>query len=170
MSRCSCRHRLPVSGPGAMEGSISIEAMMFIPVLLALLSFGSEALQLLRLEQRLHNVAYNVTQIVTQQGTGQNAAAVSQLAFYQRFVQGQLSALQEGQAALTIEQYNSANGELVPLLQGTGCAGQGNWPQLRVGTLMRVTLCYRLGQGEGGMFRRFWAGRTLVTHFIQEIH
>ncbi|MDM5101017.1 pilus assembly protein FlpK [Aeromonas salmonicida] len=170
MSRCSCRHRRPVSGPGAMGGSISIEAMLFIPVLLALLSFGSEALQLLRLEQRLHNVAYNVTQIVTQQGTGQNAAAVSQLAFYQRFVQGQLSALQEGQAALTIEQYNSANGELVPLLQGTGCAGQGNWPQLRVGTLMRVTLCYRLGQGEGGMFSRFWAGRTLVTHFIQEIH
>ncbi|MGX5835587.1 pilus assembly protein FlpK [Aeromonas piscicola] len=170
MSRCSCRHRLPVSGPGAMEGSISIEAMMFIPVLLALLSFGSEALQLLRLEQRLHNVAYNVTQIVTQQGTGQNAAAVSQLAFYQRFVQGQLSALQEGQAVLTIEQYNSANGELVPLLQGTGCAGQGSWPPLRVGTLMRVTLCYRLGQGEGGMFSRFWAGRTLVTHFIQEIH
>ncbi|MGE6132470.1 pilus assembly protein FlpK [Aeromonas salmonicida] len=170
MSRCSCRHRRPVSGPGAMGGSISIEAMMFIPILLALLSFGSEALQLLRLEQRLHNVAYNVTQIVTQQGTGQNAAAVSQLAFYQRFVQGQLSAQQEGQAALTIEQYNSANGELVPLLQGTGCAGQGNWPQLRVGTLMRVTLCYRLGQGEGGMFSRFWAGRTLVTHFIQEIH
>lgn len=59
MSRCF--RRRSSSGPGTMGGSISMEAMCFIPVLLALLSFGNEALQLLRLEQRLHNVAYNVT-------------------------------------------------------------------------------------------------------------
>ena len=45
-----------ISRPAQNRGSISIEAMLFIPALLALLSFGNEALQLLRLEQRLHNV------------------------------------------------------------------------------------------------------------------
>jgi len=159
-----------ITRPGPNRGSISIEAMLFIPALLALLSFGNEALQRLRLEQRLHNVAYNVTQIVTQQGVGQDAAARSQLVFYQGFVQQQLAALHGGQAALTIEQYNSASGELVPLLQGSVCAGQGNWPPLRVGTLMRVTLCYRPDQQGGGMFRRLWSERALTTHFIQEIH
>ncbi|HHQ4767638.1 pilus assembly protein FlpK [Aeromonas veronii] len=159
-----------ISRPAQNRGSISIEAMLFIPALLALLSFGNEALQLLRLEQRLHNVAYNVTQIVTQQGVTQDAAAVSQLAFYQGFVQQQLAALHGGQAALTIEQYNSASGELLPLLQGSGCAGQGNWPPLRVGTLMRVTLCYRPDVDGGGMFSRLWGDRALTTYFIQEVH
>ncbi|MCE2596746.1 TadE/TadG family type IV pilus assembly protein [Motilimonas cestriensis] len=153
------------------RGSISIEAALCIPVLMLLIVASSQVFSVLRVEQRLTNVAYNITQLVSNKIIMDSPAALLRLGYYQDYADQQLSSVAAGRASLTIERYNAATGLVELLLRGSGCQAQVPWPSLAVGSVVKVTLCYQADiPATKGWMKHIWPHSGFQAHFIQEVN
>ncbi|PKG40167.1 TadE/TadG family type IV pilus assembly protein [Psychromonas sp. Urea-02u-13] len=156
----------------SQRGSISIETALLLPVLIILTLAAADIFQLLRVEQKLTNINYNITQMVTTKKTLASQREIEKFHFYTKFAQQQLNQTIPGEASLVIERYSAENLQVLTLLQSGGaCNPTAPWPDLRIGTLIRVTLCF---QPDQSVYQKLpwsmWPASGFKSHFIQEVH
>lgn len=155
----------------AQKGSISLESALLLPVLIIFTLAASDIFQLLRVEQKLTNINYNITQMVTPKKTLASLREIESFFYYQQFADRQLNNIVPGSASLVIERYSAETSEVLTLLKsGINCTATAPWPKLRIGTLIRVTLCYHPKQTvKNTLPWSVWPESGLKSHFIQEV-
>ncbi|MBD1556165.1 hypothetical protein HC752_04380 [Vibrio sp. S9_S30] len=154
---------------GVHKGSVSIEFLCILPALLILILSTADLLRILRLEQKITDLNYNILQMVSSSKTLDSQAEIEQFHLYQRFVDNELGKRVAGEASVQIETFDRANNKRETLF-GTGvCRATANWPNLATGTLIRVTLCYEVRDTNTNLIWRLWPEERFQSHFVQEV-
>lgn len=150
------------------QGSVSIEMIMVLIVISVLIAFSHELLQLMRAEQKLTNLTYNITQLTSQHRLLNNIDTIERLPQLEKFAQQELERVLEGKVQLTIERYNMATLGVDVLLAST-CVNQAAWPRLERGHFLRVTMCYQVQPITNSWFGFLWHNKQLNSQFIEEV-
>lgn len=150
------------------KGSVSIEMIIVLIVISALIAFSHELLQIMRVEQKLTNVTYNITQLTSQHRLLNNIKTVERLSQFEVFIQQELESLIKGKAQLTIEHYNMATLSS-DVLVASSCVNKTAWPKLDRGHFLRVTACYQIQDTSDSWFGFLWQKKQLNSQFIEEV-
>ncbi|WP_245688507.1 hypothetical protein [Vibrio sonorensis] len=121
---------------------MSLETIMIIPLFLAITMAASELLTILRLEQRLTNLNYNITALTGNERTLSRDNNIAQLPYFRDFAEKELALIAKGKAGLSIATYNASTKETHIKLLDNGCPLTHRWPDFALGSLVEVTLCF----------------------------
>ncbi|KDM90067.1 tight adherence pilus pseudopilin TadF [Photobacterium galatheae] len=161
--------------PGKQRGAASVEAVFIFGFLVLLIVACSDLLSMLRLQQRLDNLAYNLTQMATMTTFMPNSDAANPFTYYGRYTQQQLKAMTAGnmpdsQYGMSMQWRNLATDEAFDLIQSGNCQPTSDWPALARGIFVRVSVCLTPGEISSGSWVNDWVlGKTLRAGYVQEI-
>ncbi|KHD25214.1 hypothetical protein NM09_09750 [Vibrio caribbeanicus] len=153
--------------PYKHAGSVSLEATMIIPLFLVMIVACSELLTLLRVEQKLTNLNYNILALVGDKETLGRENNIAQLPFFRDFAQTQLAQVAKGKAGLSIATYNASTKETNVILLDSQCALTQNWPDFSLGHLVEVTLCFE--PTNANPIWGLWPQSRFTSSMIQEV-
>ncbi len=153
----------------SVQGSVTIEAAFILPVILTLIVAASEILTILRVEQRLVNLNYNILQMVSNQRTLTLNNNIAQLPYFEQFAQQELSNIAKGQASMSIAMYNAATKETTTIINNALCPVSQTWPDFDLGSLVEVTLCYQPNDDvRSNAIWNLWPTGRFHSHMIRE--
>ncbi|MDO6582231.1 tight adherence pilus pseudopilin TadF [Photobacterium sp. 2_MG-2023] len=161
--------------PAKQRGAASVEAVFVFGFLVLFILSCSDLLSVLRLQQRLDNLAYNLTQMVSMTAFTPNTDADNPFTFYGRYAEQQVTALTDKQLSgsqygLAIDWRNLATGEEVSVVKEGLCTEANDWPTLTRGIFVRVSLCLKTGEVASGSWLNEWlTGTNLRAGYVQEI-
>ncbi len=152
-----------------VRGSVTIEAAFILPVILTMIVAASEILTILRVEQRLVNLNYNILQVVSNQRTLTRDNNIAQLPFFEQFAQQELSNIAQGQASMSIAMYNAATNEMTTVIGNSLCPVSQSWPDFELGSLVEVSLCYQPNESvSSNAIWNLWPTGRFRSHMIRE--
>ncbi|UAB70240.1 hypothetical protein INR79_17435 [Vibrio sp. SCSIO 43132] len=164
-----CTKKLRQSGlPSRVKGSISLEMAMIAPMLLTIILASSELLTIMRVEQRLINLNYNILTLVGSQRTLTRDNNIAQLPYFRDFAETQLEFIAKGRAGLSIATYNAATDETTVILLDGRCPLTKRWPDFALGSLVEVTLCF--DPEETNPIWDLWPKGRFSSHMIREVN
>ncbi|QUJ69735.1 hypothetical protein KDD30_23735 (plasmid) [Photobacterium sp. GJ3] len=167
--------RICLNAAGKQRGAASVEAVFIFGFLVLFILACSDLLSLLRLQQRLDNLAYNLTQMATMTTFTPNSDADSPFSYYGRYTRQQLKAMTaenmpDSQYGMSMQWRNLATDEAVELIASGNCEAYSDWPALSRGIFIRVSVCLSPGEIRTGSWVSEWVlGKTLRAGYVQEI-
>ncbi len=151
------------------RGSVSLEVTLILPMLLMVIVATSEVLTILRVEQRLVNLNYNILEMVGNRRTLTLNNNIAQLPYFESFAQKELSNVVQGTAYLSIAMYNAATKETTPVLVSAQCPLSNRWPDFELGSLVEVAVCYAPDEKvSGNAVWKLWPSGRFHSHMIRE--
>ncbi len=151
------------------RGSVSLEVALILPMLLTVIVAASEMLTILRVEQRLVNLNYNILEMVGNRRTLTIGNNVAQLPYFSDFAERELSRIAKGSVSLSIAMHNAATKETTPVMTSSQCPLSQHWPDFELGSLVEVAICY---QPDGGVSNnaiwKLWPSGRFHSHMIRE--
>ncbi len=153
----------------AQSGSVSIEVVFILPLLLTFMLAASEVLTIFRLEQRLVNLNYNVLELVGNRRMLTRENNIAQLPYFKDFSERQLQAISSGDAGLSIALHNAGTKETEVVLSDSRCPLTERWPSLELGSLVQVSLCFVPDESvRSNAIWALWPKGRFSSHMIRE--
>ncbi|MBR9875539.1 MAG: hypothetical protein GYB23_14830 [Vibrionaceae bacterium] len=152
-----------------LRGSVSLEVALILPMLLTVIVAASEILTILRVEQRLVNLNYNILEMVGNRRTLTIDNNIAQLPYFTDFAEQQLSHIAKGEVILSIAMYNAGTKETTPVMVSARCPLSQQWPDFELGSLVEVALCYRPHSSvSGNAIWKLWPSGRFHSYMIRE--
>lgn len=140
---------------------------MIIPVLLIMIVACSELLTILRTEQKLTNLNYNILALVGDKETLSRENNIKQLPFFRDFAETQLLQIAKGTAGVSIATYNASTKETNIVLLDSQCPLTQRWPEFALGRLVEVSLCFE--PKDANPVWGLWPQSRFTSSMIQEV-
>lgn len=152
-----------------LQGSVSLEVALILPMLLTVIVAASEILTILRVEQRLVNLNYNILEMVGNRRTLTIENNIAQLPYFSGFAEQQLSNIAKGNVSLSIAMHNAATKETTPVMVSAACPLSGRWPNYAVGSLVEVAICFQPHDSvSSNAIWKLWPNGRFYSHMIRE--
>lgn len=152
-----------------LQGSVSLEVALILPMLLTVIVAASEILTILRVEQRLVNLNYNILEMVGNRRTLTIENNIAQLPYFSGFAEQQLSNIANGSVNLSIAMHNASTNETTPVMVSSACPLSGQWPDFAVGSLVEVAICFQPHDSvSNNAIWKLWPNGRFYSHMIRE--
>lgn len=164
------KHSYQFTGtPCRVRGSVSLEVVFVLPVLLIVMIAASEVLTIFRLEQRLTNLNYNVLEMVGNRRTLTRDNNIAQLPYFKNFAEEQLQGIVAGQAGLSIALHMADTDKTEMVLADGLCPISNQWPEFEAGSLVAVSLCFVPdSEVRSNAIWSLWPQGRFTSHMLRE--